>query len=380
MITSLTDETLAQETGGLMVTGRVVNGTADGEVPTGVPIELHTRDELGRTTTYTGTIAPDATFTFDDLESEAGKEFVVSTTYQGLRYTSEPVVLSTDGGTEVEVKIYEVTADKANIRVEQAHFFLIPDEESVHIAEVYSVSNAGDRTYVGAQTALANRTTLSFALPREASNLNVPDSGPETRYVADASTLADTQPIMPGIATVEIRFSYQRPYREGMRLTRKLNVPIQSVLLIIQGGSLSAEGSGLSFNGAMETQMGNADSYLTGSLAAEETLDITIASQQSPTSMDDTRHSGTTGAPESQTWETLVGVAALAVAGLSTFALWAPAPIPEIPEWARPLLTAIARLDHLYANGEMDEIAYRAARSDLKHKLRSHLDPGEGLE
>lgn len=367
----------AQVNPGVTVTGRVVNGTPGGEVSVGAPVELHVFDGADVTSTYTSIIEPDATFRFNDVTLKSGREFAVSTSYQGVRYTSEPTTLSTDWETGVEVWIYESTEDNAHIHIEQAHLFLVPGEEKVHIAEVYSASNTGDRTYVGKQTELASHTTLSFTLPAEADNLSVPKPGLEARYEAEESVLADTQPIIPGIASVEVRFSYTRPYREGMHLTRDLSVPIQSVLLLIQDGGLSVEGAGLSFNGMIETQMGNAASYLAGPFAADEMLDVTITSQPSLNAPSEATAFNAWGSSESQTWGILLGVGALAVAGLATFVLWTSPSVPETPESARPLLTAIAQLDRAYGGGEMDEATYQTQRAALKQKLQSHLERHE---
>lgn len=365
----------AQTDDTITITGRVVNGTPGGQMPVGAPVELRVFDDTAVTGVYTDTVASEGTFRFDVISTRSEDEFIVSTIYQGVRYASTPTPLSQEGSSDVRVKIYEITRDDAHIYVEQAHLFILPRAERVQIAEVYSVSNTGDRTYVGKQTALADGTTLRFTLPAEARNLNVSGSDLGGRYVGDESTLADTQPVRPGTATVEISFSYERPYSDGMRVIRTLELPIQSALVLLQSGNLAAEGVELSFNGVMETQMGNAASYLAGPLAADEALDFTIRSQRGsdePGEMP--AGSDETNVTLGQSWKILIGAGALAVAGLATFALWAPTTIPEIPASARPVLFAILQLDRDHAEGEVDEAEYRAKRKALKEKLRSDLD------
>lgn len=364
----------AQTDDTVTVTGRVVNGTPGGQIPVGVPVELRVFDDTAVTAVYTSTVTSAGAFRFDEVSTGSENEFVVSAIYQDVRYASAPTSLSTEGASDVQVTVYEITRDDADVHVEQAHLFILPRNERVQIAEVYSISNSGDRTYVGKQTALADGTTLRFTLPADTRNLNVSESDLTGRYVSDASTLADTQPIRPGSATVEISFSYERPLQEGMRVIRDLGLPIQSALVLLQGGNLAAEGPELSFNGVMETQMGSAASYLAGPLTADEALDFTITSQRES----NTPGEATTGSEETsitlgQSWEIFIGIGAIAVAGLATFALWAPT-TPEVPESARPVLVALAHLDRAHAKGEVDEAEYRAKRKALKERLRSDLD------
>jgi hypothetical protein len=312
----------AQADRSVVVDGTLVNVTPGGRVPTGTQVELRVLDDTGITSIYTRNVATDTT----------------------------------------------------GLYIEQAHLFLVPDGQRLYIAEIYSVSNSGDRTYVGGQTATNDHLPLSFTVPAEAENLRAISSGLEEYTGSEGTTLVHTQPIVPGTATVEISFSYERPYREGMRLTRDLDIPIQSVLLLLQGGGLVAEGTALSFNGTIETQMGNSASYLAGPLAAGEILDFSITAQQGRTIREGGRNSGTSGIDKIHAWEILLGIGALAATGFATFAIWKPAPMSEIPESARPLLTGIAQLDYAYANGEIDEAAYRAKRAALKQALKAHLD------
>lgn len=367
----------AQEERSTTVIGQVINGTPGGEIPVGAPAELVVLDNGDVTDVFTGTIAADATISFDGLDLEVGRTLVIRLPYRGVTYLSDPLILSEEGSTNSEIRIYETTNDDARIYVEQAHLFLVPGGEVMHIAEVYAISNNGDRTYVGEQTTTGDQATLSFSLPADFGNLNVSDSGSGQRYARDESSFADTRPIIPGIATVEIRFSYERPFQDELRLTRDLDIPIQSVLLLLQGEELVAEGPDVTFNGVIETQMGNSASYLVGPLAADEDLIVTIAAQPDSVATQETKSPSLSSVSAPKISEIVVGVGALAVAGLATFALWAPARVPEMPDNVRPLLTAIARLDRDYADGNVDESIYRSRRAALKRKLAAHMSQRE---
>ncbi len=263
----------------------------------------------------------------------------------------------------------EVTnADAAanGVVIGQAHYFVAPLSDSIRIAEFYLIGNTGDRVYAGRENADGTRTTLTFTLPAGARNLVFDGPGLGERYVGADASFADTRPIPPGAASVEVAFSYELPFTDRLRVERALGAPILSAAFIVRGESVGLVGPGLSVEGMMDTQMGAAAVYSAGPFAAGESLVFALVPQ---------------AADGSRVREIGLGVAALLVAGVVSYWLWRPSPpeIAEPPEAARPLLAAIAALDVRFAAGRMAEETYRHAREAYKQRLRAHLEGDDGV-
>lgn len=375
-----------QTAGELSVSGTVINGTEAGTVLEATPVLLRFFDEFNWTAVYTSSIAADGSFRFeagdrDDLDTRVGETFVVQVTYQGVDYFSETAPLSSEPeeNAGVEVRIYETTDDPTEIQVDQAHFFLVPGETGVRIAELYLVGNTGNRTYIGALDAgdvepANQRTTLHFALPADVNNLSFDGAGLGERYTGSPQAFADTRPVPPGTATVEIGFNYDAPLENERRVTRALNVPVQSILLILSSERLSLVGEGLTFNGMLETQMGVAASYLAGPLDPGVALDFAIVNQPPDLTgpVETAPGDETTGIRDTQR-EMFLGVGALAAAALIGFALWRPSEIPPIPPEARETVAKIAQLDAAYESGDVDDVTYDETRAVLREALLATL-------
>lgn len=367
---------LAQGPGGIAVTGQVTNGTPGGTLPVGDPVTLQFYSQGEWTAIYTTTLSADGSFRFADFSSDAGSDFVTHILYQGVDYYSSPTKLTGETDVVADIDIYEPTTDPSGVVIDQMHYFIAPSGDTVRIAEYYLIGNTGDRTYIGTENADGMRTTLVFTPPAGASDLYFDGPGLGERFVGDITRFADTRPIPPGKTTVDVDFSYQLPFTDGMRVERVTDVPITLVALIVSSESIGLAGQGLTPQGMMNTQMGPAASYSAGPLAAGEPLAFTFV----PQTMAVTKTgSGTTSTRTANpTRDALLGVAALALAAFVGYRLMKPASVPPPPEAARPLLEAIAALDARFAAGDLAQEAYRQEREALKQQLYATLqEPAE---
>ena len=192
--------------------------------------------------------------------------------------------------------------------------------------------------------------------------------------MGDETGFADTRPIPPGTTTVDVDFSYEIPFDEGMELERTLDVPISLVAIIVNGETVGIEGEGIVPGGMMDTQMGPAASYSAGPLAAGEALAFTFVPQtQKLTTRPET--TGPTGPRiRNTTRETGIGIAALALGGLASYLIWQKkSAAPPMPEYARPLVEGIAALDESFVTGEIEEEPYQQQRATLKRRLRTQM-------
>jgi len=366
--------TPAPQQGRVAVVGQVTNGTSGGTVPPDLPITIHVFSGMEETAAYTATLAADASFHLDDLIVEGGETFVARTAYQGVLYFSDPVTLE-PGQQELSlpIAIYEVTDDATAVVVTQLHIFLGRAGDRLQVGEYYLISNAGDRTYVGVRDPeTGQRVTLPLTLPEGAEGLHFEDAGLGERFLERGEGFVDTEPVVPGAATVEISFGYELPYREGQSVVRVFEVPVASVVLVPMEEDLALEGEGLTLVDSQDAEMWPSLSYAGGPLAAGEPLAFTV-----------TRHmaggQGGRGVEEQgggEAGETAIGLVALAAAVVAVYLLWrSPAPGP-LPAWARPLVEEIAALDADFEAGAVTEGAYRKKRKALKRRLRERLAEG----
>lgn len=365
---------LAQSTGDIAITGRVTNGTPGGTLPAGEPVTLQFYQEGLWTNIYTTTLSADGTFRFDDFTAETGSSFVTHLRYQDVHYYSEPATLEGDADLTADIMIYEPMDDPSTIVIEQAHLFIVPMGDRVRIAEYYLIGNSSDRTFAGVEDENGAFRTVTFSLPEGASNLSFDGPGLGERFVGDETVFADTRPIPPGTTTVDVDFSYELPFSEGMALQRALDVPISLVAIIVNGETVGIEGDGIVAGGMMDTQMGTAASYSAGPLAAGETLAFTFVPQTQKMTTSPATTGPTGPRVRNTTQETGIGIVALALGGLAGYLIWQAKPAtPPMPEYASPLVEDIVALDDSFVAGEIEEEPYQQQRATLKRRLRAQM-------
>ena len=260
--------------------------------------------------------------------------------------------------------------DAAAIEVTQLHIFIASSEGGLAVGEYYLLSNMGEQTYEGVEDPQAGeRVTVSFTLPKGAQGLRFDGPGLGERFVEMEGGFADTEPIPPGMATVEVLFTYELPYREGMQIERAFDVPVMSVVLVIAEDGLALAGDGVVSAGVLETQMGPALSYTAGPLEVGEPLVFSVVA-------------GTTSAPvapaasasvRNTVREVAIGLAAIVLALVAAYLLWRSPARGPCPVEARPVVEEIAALDADFKAGRVEEEPYRQKRDALKRCVREVL-------
>ena len=250
------------------------------------------------------------------------------------------------------------TSVPPDIVIEAAHIFIVPQTDAAEgerllIAEEYVISNQGAETYTG---------TLTFTLPDEARALSFDGPGLGERYLGDPHHFTDTQPIPPGSATSRVGYSYELP-TTSIPLTRALDVPITSVVLILHGERLALAGDQISAMERMETQMGPARAYTAGPLSAGEPLVVDVIPAAT------TPHA----AGRNTTGEIGLGMMALALGLGVAYRVWRAPAVPPLPEALRPQVRAIAALDADFAAGALPPDEYERRRARLKQALLAAL-------
>ena len=359
------------------VAGQVTNGTSSGIVPVDLEVTLRVFSEMEEKGTYITTLAADGTFRFDGLALEEGDTFLAQVVYQDVAYASEFVTF--EPGQEklpLSMTVYDTTKDLSAIQVTQMHIFLSMVGDRVRIGEYYLVSNTADRTYVGEDDPeTGRRITLSFALPQGAEGLSFDRSGLGERYLEQEGGFADTEPIVPGTATVETLFSYELLRRDGMQVERAFDVPVTSVVILLSDEGMALEGDGLVPAGTLDTQMGPALSYTAGPLVPGESLVFSLVDRPQAAMPSVPPVTSSLGSPLNRNTarEISVGLVALAAAVAVGYLLWQPSIPQSPPARAHSLVKAIAALDADFEAGQVSEKSYHQKRGALKRRLRALL-------
>jgi len=357
----------ASETGDGTVFGEVMNGTPGGDVPDDLTVTLHTFSEMTETGVYTTTLSDERGFRFEDVRFETGETVVTRVEYGGVTYVSRfGTVEEDEQEISLPVTIYETTDDPAEVVIAQLHVFVNKMEERVQVGTYAVMSNTGSRTYVG-RSDDTTRTTWSVRLPEGAANLQFDTSELGGRFVPLEDGFADTRSIPPGDASVETSFTYELPFDQGMEIEQSFDVPVRAVVLVLPEGDWGLQGTGISSEGALDTQMGAALSYTAGPLGAGEPLAFNLVprSAASPARVE----------PSSNGLG--LGIAMLVVAGAVIALMWRSSSPDPMPREVRPHVEAIASLDRRFESGQLSEEAYRNKRQSLKRRLRRTLS-GDG--
>lgn len=357
------------------VSGQVVNGTAGGAVPEGLEVTLHIFDGVDEVGVHTTSVSSGGTFRFEELALAAGESAQVEIVYQDVAYASDLDILET-GQDELSlpVTIYETTEDPAAVLIAQVHIFISRVDDRFQFGEYYLISNMGDRTFVGTEdSGTGRRITLPFTLPAGAEDLSFDGPGLGERYLEREGGFVDTEPVIPGSATVEALFSYELSYQEGMQIERRFDVEVSSVVMLLAVEGMALRGDDLISAGTLSTQMGPAVSYTAGPLAAGDSLAFAIVTDPQATM-------GSLSAPvaaaggsspvRSAARETSVGLVALAAAVVVVYLLWMAPGTPPLPEPARPLVESIAALETDFEAGQVSEKDYQRRRRSLEQQLR----------
>jgi hypothetical protein len=213
----------AQE--GMVVEGRIVNGTAGGQVPPGLPVTLEVVRRRSLVALYTATAGDDGSFRFAGVPAGPDLSYVVSTSYQGVVYTAtargeeawrQPLTLS----------IYEKEAGVRALRLPS--FTLVvtgvaPRRRLLEFLGAVQVENPTDRTAV-ADMALVPGGLLRFPIPLRAQDLDVASTLPPGGQVVQGEReFALTTPVPPG--RHEVLFTYRVVYH-GEALDVSLPMPL----------------------------------------------------------------------------------------------------------------------------------------------------------
>lgn len=372
-----------------VITGTVTQGTPDGIPVGGLIATLEAYAGFTPIATFTTTINLAGFYTFTNLATDPGINYLVSATAEGIRYSSA-ILNFTPEGTPLDapVAIYETTADAGGVVISRLHWIVDTQPGAVMVLSLLSFGNQADRTYIGQTIAEVDApVTVAMKVPPTAQELTFENGVLGERFRQVGALVYDTTPVLPGADSREIIMRYLLPHdgRE-FEFSQDFQYPVgQMTLLIAEVPQLEVEIPGFSL---VRRQNIQSQSYqlwspdgeppqtitvrLTGLLAAGDLDPRTV--QSAAGAVDGAPPATATAVTLLEPW-TIGTLAALLVLGVVGTLIWsrrrfdgATAEQRLLDERAL-LIEQIARLDDRHAIQAIDDAAWQRERAQLKVHL-----------
>jgi hypothetical protein len=213
------------------VTGTVVNGTT-GEPVAGLTVAVEPAEPTASTPAErTAESGDDGTFTVEDV-ADAEMRFVVTTSFEGVDYRSEPFeVPSAD---PVTLEVFDTTTAPDGVIV-RSWVVWVDRERGVAVQHDLQVENTGELTFLGTQDP-AGGSSRVLTLPLAAGAEDLQFLGRFTECCAELrgeTSLVHTTPLAPGTVTGTLRYTV--PTLDGLVLP--VDLPTDTFSLLVPVGT-----------------------------------------------------------------------------------------------------------------------------------------------
>jgi mono/diheme cytochrome c family protein len=221
----------------LVVRGRLVQGTAGGEViPAGLPMQLYALDVHGNLAgVYQGESGEGGAYLFEGVARAMGNIYLVQVSYDGIAQGAQLGAINGDEQTvSRDITVYERTTDSSTIAITWAQMLVnyAPIEQfGLEVWLRVELANTGDRIVTLDETAGPNNWFVSLAieLPPAAFGIQPMQAEGSQRYdvqvIEGVPVVRDTWPLRPGqVHTVTI--AYYLPYEDGAVIDQAFGYPV----------------------------------------------------------------------------------------------------------------------------------------------------------
>ncbi|HEV2237532.1 MAG TPA: hypothetical protein VGR57_12790, partial [Ktedonobacterales bacterium] len=314
---------------------------------------------------------------FTGLATDPTDLYAATVTFQGAAYSTDVLVLTDNATTRVTLLAYEATSSDALIGIGPVAVQIQPPNVAnglIGVAELVTVVNAGQRTFVGSATPANGKpmNLLRFALPAGATNIVTRSGFDNAQTVQVDKGFATTATVPPG--QTQFSFTFAFPY-DGTRaaFTYKAIYPTARVLVVaptalhVVATELKATSAPA---GSGDIQVWQSQAVPAGASVSLGLTDLPVPGEKSnlsPAALD------------------ALG-ALLALLALGTLAYVLRRRVPTVPaaRGATPaasvsaaldapapaaLLRALAKLDADHAAGAIEDAPYQVQRAALKSEL-----------
>jgi hypothetical protein len=372
-----------------VITGSIINRTPDGTVPEKMELMLHAWDEnFDDKLMLDGYSAAGGTFEFRDLSLDPDLLYAVMLTYDNAVYSSEPAnVAEEQTELSLEIPIYESTTDTSSVQIERQHVLFDAAIDGLGVAEIYILSNTGDRTITGqANEEDALISSLLFPLPEGATNISFNEAVNGGRFFLAPGGFVDTAPLRPGSNTGQVVVTYVLPYEDSLTYSWMANWPVERLnFMVMSGIGLAIEGDKLTRVGSQQMDGGGqVDVFSYGSVNSGDNVIVALSGtllQPLIAPEGDMTTTAQTDAGFSSQRNLALGGAALGLALLGVGVWWYLRPNSEDPFDVEDeskasydqLVTKIAQLDEAYDRGELIDSDYAKQREKMVRQARTVL-------
>jgi hypothetical protein len=250
--------------------------------------------------------------------------------------------------------------------------------DGLRLAEIYILSNTGDRTIAGITAREDAQFPLQFPLPEGATNISFNENSGGGRFVLTPGGFADTAPLRPGESTNQVVVTYLLPYEDGLTYSWIAPWPVESLSFMLNTATgLSLEGENLTPSGTRDMgEGGQVDVFSHGALGPGENVTVSLSGtllQPLVAPAGDMASEVETGAGFSSKKGLALGGAALGLALMAVGVWWYRRPEPEEIEEEEDgpeasfdqLVTQIARLDEAHDRGDINGSDYARQRAQM---------------
>lgn len=346
------------------ITGSVTNLV---EIPSDLIVKLTAFDSMSVAFEEEMPVDENGTYRFDNLEAVEGRVYQLSTTIEGIQYTSEVLhapQVDKNGEVSLSLPINTTSSDASALFVERLHvFFDFIVENKVQVVELFVITNPTDQTIVPEDSATP---IIFYPLPEGATNLQFQQGSIGTRYVKTADGFGDLQPISANSSS-QILFAYDMDYPNKLSLSLKMPMPVQAAVFMLPAGSLTIKSDQLVSDGNRNVQGMNIQTYSAADLPANAQLDLQISGKikVSPAATDNSALSLVIGGSV-----LLIAIVVAIFWFSSSLKKKKMLSLVEGEADQDTLLDAIIALDDSYKNGGITESAYHSRRDELLAQIK----------
>tara|TARA_B100000029_G_scaffold5295_1_gene5904 strand:- start:1687 stop:2973 length:1287 start_codon:yes stop_codon:yes gene_type:complete len=357
------------------ITGKVINGTTEGDIPINTEVLLLAIDLINNQIIEEASTLADENgiFQFKNVVPKPGANLRVVA--NAGTYTPSVDMQFVDNWQDVVLTIYEETVSLEQIKI-KSYVLMIPTinarERQAGVLSVINLSNIGDRVWIPdlKNPNLTGLELLRFNLPLGYTNLSVESDLPPGNIMDIATGFAMTNPVPPGDATILI--SYIVPYEgDGFDFILKLPYGATEIRMLLadEAGSISSD------NLHSTEQVTVADSLFNAiqgsNFVADEKITISFRRMPQPTPLQEISEF-----LNSRSYiYILAGMVGLTLITILAYAIFKSQRQTRTDQdklkMARrmEIIREIAALDENYENHHTDESEYKKRRNKLKQKV-----------
>jgi hypothetical protein len=360
------------------ISGSLVNGSG-GAIPDGqkVTLEGFDKDQSGtfqNALELVAAVDPKGSYNFNDVEMPQGRAFIIITSWGGVEYQSDPVIVSTTTTDfTIPITIYEKTKDSSTLSLNQVHLiFALSTQNVLQVTELFIVTNPGKQVVLVS----SDGTSIPFIhTPSNAGNVQFQLSQGSAQLLNATGGFA----MVPG-ANKQYGFiaTYTLPYTNSLKFEQPFSMPVSSLTVFLPQG-MRIRGEQLTDAGPQDIQGQSYQMYQVNNMASGSSLSMTLSGKPG---------TATANTLSKQTWVLIgIGVVGVLLIGLGVYLYLHDRARQRkeneleenqeemsedaIGEDRDSIMDSMIALDDQYKAGEIPKEAYENRRNELKQRLKA---------